>query len=184
MNHEEKFDKYENYLYSSNPPEFRRDAWYGSIFRWYGVDRNGCIAIFETGELPIPKDVFSNEDNYRELDLFFRQLPQITTAQITEKVKILRKVNGDCIDYTDCLNESSRGLFFIEEKDTFIYQKKSFGFIEREDWYGYYLITIPEVKLTIQDLSERIRNLLEPYQFPIDFSEIEKIDITKYLICE
>lgn len=68
------FDKYESYLYSLNPPEFRRDTWYGLIFRWYGVDKNDCIAIFETGELPIPKDVFSNEDNYRELGLFFRLL--------------------------------------------------------------------------------------------------------------
>jgi hypothetical protein len=37
------------------------------------------------------------------------------------------------------------------------------------------------------DLPKRIRHLLQPYNFPIDFSEIEKtekIDVTKYLDCE
>ncbi len=60
-----------NLFYSENPPAFHRAAWYGLIFRWYGADAAGNIAIFETGEQTVPKAVFFDESAYRDVDVFF-----------------------------------------------------------------------------------------------------------------
>lgn len=176
--------QYENCFYDADPPEFRRDAWYGLIFRWYGVDAVGNIAVFQTGELPIPKAVFADEDAYRKLDLYFRGLPRVTKGKVAEKVKELRTVSGDEIDYSDYLAESAKGLFCIDEIDTYTHRKKSFGYIEREEWYGYYLTTIPENPLNIKDLPGEISRLLESYYFPLEFSDAVKVIVTKYLDCE
>lgn len=164
-----------NYLYSENPPEFRRDAWYGLIFRWYGIDKLGDIAIFETGELPIPKAVFTNEVDYKELEMYFRQLPQITTSQITGKMSKLKTASGKTLGFSDDLSTSNCGLYFIDEVDTFL---------DQEYLYGYYLLAVPNKKLNINVLPEKIQHLLSPYQFPIVFSDIEKVDVTKYFNCD
>lgn len=175
---------FENYFYINDPPEFNRIAWYGLIFRWYGIDKNGDIAIFETGELPIPKNIFTDKNAYRELDSFFRQLPKITSATVVTELLEIKKANGDSIDYSDYLSESGKGLFFIDEIDTYINKKRTFGFVEQEIWYGYYVKTVPNNKLNVKNLPEKIRNLLDPYYFPIEFSSIKKIDVTKFLDCE
>jgi hypothetical protein len=164
---------FENYFYSDNPPEFKRHAWYGLIFRWYGVDKIGNIAIFETGELPVPKKVFENEDNYREIDLFFRNLPKITTASIA-KVNELKTVTGDSVDFSDTISEASIGLFFIHELDTFV---------GKEFLYGYYLFAIPSQKIAFNALPLRIQELIEPYRLPVIFSEISNIKVENYLDC-
>jgi hypothetical protein len=165
---------FENYLYSDNPPEFNRDAWYGLIFRWYGVDKIGNIAIFETGELPIPKIVFENEDNYREIDLFFRSLSKITTASLADGISELKTVTGDSVDFSGTISESSSGLFFIHEMDTFM---------GKEYLYGYYLMVIPNQKIAFNGIPHRIQELIEPYRLPVIFSEISKINVEKYLDC-
>jgi hypothetical protein len=46
---------------------------------------------------------------------------------------------------------------------------------------------IPDNKLRVVELPARIRELLEPYRLPLDFSELEdnpRIDVTSYFACE
>jgi hypothetical protein len=165
---------FENYLYSDNPPEFKRDAWYGLIFRWYGVDKIGNVAIFETGELPIPKEVFKNESSYRELDLFCRRLPKTTQATVPDEMSRLRTATGDLVDCSNWLDESSQGFFYIDELDTY-------G--ENKYLYGYYVKAIPNNKLYFNTLPSRIQELIEPYRMPVIFSEISNIKVENYLDC-
>ena len=164
-----------NLFYAEVPPLFRRDAWYGLIFRWYGVDAAGNIAIFETGEQPVPKAVFSSESAYRDVDVFFRSLPQITTAEISITAKRLRTASGNPVNPSIWLDEASKGLYYIDEIDTHN---------ENEYLYGYYLTAIPDEKLNASDLPEKIKHLLSPYHFPVVFAGIEKIDVTKYFECD
>jgi hypothetical protein len=173
---DQDFNKFmfENYFYSENPPEFKRDAWYGLIFRWYGVDKIGNIAIFETGELPVPKHIFENEDNYREIDLFFRNLPKITTASLAVQLTGLKTVTGNSVDFSDAISDANKGLFFIHEMDTYV---------GKEYLYGYYLLAIPIQKIAFNTLPLRIQELLEPCRLSVIFSEISNIKVENYLEC-
>lgn len=165
---------FDNELYSEKPPEFRREAWYGLMFRWYGVDKIGNITIFESGELPIPQKIFTDESAYRELDIFFRNLPQITVANTIDELKREKNAAGNPIDFTNWIYEASKGLFFFDEID-------SIGI-----WhiYGYHLIVTPEIKIHFNSLPVRIQKLLEPFRFPIIFSDTKEIEVRNYFACD
>ncbi len=171
--------------FDSLKPPFKPNVWYDAGFTWYGVDKTGSIGIFQAGELPIPSKIFTNETAYRELDHFFRELPQTTTAELASgTIREIKTVIGKPVDYSDCLMEASKGLYFIKEINTFLETRKTFWRVEKQYLDGYYLIAIPNKKLHILDLPEKFRLYLKSCQFPIDFSETEKIDVVKYLVCD
>ena len=71
--------------------EFARDAYYGLGFRWYATDSAGNLAVFGADELPIPKIVFNNENDYKELDSFFMNLPKITSSKLVKKFEEIKR---------------------------------------------------------------------------------------------
>lgn len=157
---------------------FCRESFYGLGLPWYGVDKLGQIAIFEGGDLPIPNRVFFDKSDYMELYNFFENLPRITKARLVKRFTKTTTFFGKITDYSDALTEAERGVYFIEEKNTFD---------KGEHLEGYYLIAIPNEKLYVTNLPKRIRQLLQIFNFPIDFSDIEdmeKIDITNYFFCQ
>jgi hypothetical protein len=179
-----KVDTDDDSFDSLNPP-FAPNVWFDCGFNWYGVDKTGNIGIFHAAELPIPSKIFTDEVAYRELDSFFSNLPQTTTAELANgKIREIKTVIGRPIDYSDYLAEAEKGLFSFKEINTFIETKKRFWRIERESLYGCYLIAIPNKKINVIDLPEKFRLYLESYRLPIEFSESEKIDIEKHLICD
>lgn len=160
--------RFDNLFYSDDPPLFEREAWLGLMFRWYGVDKNGHLAAFESGELPIPKLVFRDENVYRELDLFFRELETITVGTFMEGVPQGNRELNEM-----WLNEAGKGLNCFDDIDT----------INSRTVYGYYLIAVPGSKLTLSDLPERIQDLIRPITFPIAFGERNELEPRDFFAC-
>jgi hypothetical protein len=178
-----KVDTDDDSFDSMNPP-FAPNVWFDYGFNWYGVDETGSIGIFQASESPIPSKIFTNEISYREIDYYFRHLPETTTAELADgKIREVKTVIGRPIDYSDSLIEASKGLYCIKDINTSIEIKKRFRRTDRQNLYGYYLIAIPTKKINITDLPDNFRLFLESYCLPIKFSEIEKVDVEKFLIC-
>jgi hypothetical protein len=160
-------------FYEENNLVFKRDEYYGFAFRWYGFDKFGNIAQFRSGYLPVPKLIFSDESAYNKISQYFSELPKTTDAVLVEMfAKMKAKGNGDFIG---SLGVAQKGLYAISEVDTLDNGK-------RID--GYYLVAYPEQTINVVELPIDIRELIEPYYFPIDFSEIEKIDTTTFFECD
>lgn len=165
----------EFYKETLNNIEFKREAFYGLGIDWYAVDITGSLALIITDELPVPKQIFSNENNYKELKNFFQKLPKITTSTLPQRFSEIRNRTQGKVDFLGYLRESEKGIYVISEE---------IEIVRGERTAEHYLTAIPDKKLYLDNLPCRIKELLSPYHVSVRFSEIKKIDFTKFFSCE
>ena len=158
-----------------NKLPFRRDSFYGLGLNWYGYDVSGNIAVFEGGDLPIPIRLFSDKEEYLHLYKFFQHLPLIASSKIVSKFSNIKTATGKTAEYKHAVKEAGRGCYFIEEISMFV---------ENDYIEGNYLIAIPDKNLNTSSLPKKISELLKPYYFPVNFSEIDKLELKQFIPCE
>ena len=152
---------------------FNREEYYGLQFRWYGFDNSNRIAQFLSGDLPIPKQLFSDELKYRELAKYFSDFNKTTNSNLIDTfARMKAKGNGD---FQSSLQTAEKGLYAFHEFNIFDEGK----IIE-----GYYLVATPEIPLTMAELPIEIQKLIEPYYFPMSFSKTRTINVTQFFQCD
>jgi hypothetical protein len=143
---------------------FKREEFYGENFEWFGVDKTGYIAEFDSGYAPIPNAVFEDERKYQFLFRFFKELPEITSSRLTTKAQAEQDIGY--ARYDKFLEKSQKGYF--------VYTDPDYSSV-------YELISIPNKKLHISELPIHIQAFLEPLRFhTVDFETTELLDIRSY----
>ncbi len=154
-------------------PEFTREAWYGLVFRWYALDREGNIGFFDAGYLPIPKIVVNDEGDYRSMHEFFANLCSATDAQIAPVLQRLRTGSGTFVETDGWHADASKGAFVFDEIEH----------IGKRYARGYLRCATPRIRLAFKELPPPIRETLSRIRFPITFSRVDELDVTQYFNC-
>lgn len=156
----------------NNRPDFDRDAYYGLVFRWYGIDCADNIAVFDSGYLTIPKRVFYDESEYRAVDAFMTELLPFTEAQIAPELATQTMANGRLVDTDDWHSDASRGLFVYDEIE----------YVGSRYARGYFRAASPIAPLQLKALPESIQRTLMELRFPLNFSQSVEIEVERYFV--
>ena len=155
----------------------------GSGFIWYGVDAEGNIAEFICDESYIPEESFNDFKNYKKLEDYFHNLPEVTTGRIPANYRYNFIAPGKYhFGSLKPPKEANRGLYIFDEaSDSHWYESGNYKQYSKNP---YELTAIPEIKLKVTELPKSIQELLEPFHFRnIKFADFDFLDISEFFEC-
>jgi len=149
---------------------------------WYGVDSEGNVAQFACGDQSyVPEVFFRNVADNKKLHNYFKALPEITTTNFSEKLRLqLNQSANKSSDANDFWRTGANtGLFILEETENEFYGQW------KRNKPPYELLLIPNKGLKISELPDEIQKRLEPFKFEkLRFNDCQLLDISQYIYCE
>ncbi len=152
-------------------------------FTWYGVDSEGSLAEFQAAETYIPEIFFQDLSANKILDLFFNNLPDITTGKIPENLREEIKPSSEKVKLWT--KESNTGLFIFEDPQDIYWFQNNKAENNKYRKTPYELKSIPSEPLNFSKLPNQIQELLKPYKFEnLRFADCQLLDVSKHFYCE